>query len=66
MQLEERDRLIADYGLIIVGGDINEKGEVTPRELVSNQAAKVLESAGEGSLGIVNQIFSYFSISNSI
>lgn len=51
MYLEERDRLIADYGLIIVGGEVDEKGEATPRALVSNQSAEVLQSAGEGSLG---------------
>lgn len=50
--LEERDLLIADYGLVIVGGEVDEKGELTPRSLVSAQSAQILESAGEGSLDV--------------
>lgn len=62
--LDERDKLIAEKGLVIVGDDssldeintTNENGTVngtsTPKKaLVSIENAHMLESAGEGSLG---------------
>lgn len=62
--LDERDRLIAEKGLVIIGEDIpldelNTSGETgavngisTPKKaLVSAENAHLLENAGEGSLG---------------
>lgn len=61
-ELEERDRLIAEKGLVIVGDDSPPEDEMngetssrnsTPRKaLVSIENAQLLESAGEGSLGL--------------
>lgn len=65
-ELEERDRLIAEKGLVIVGeevppedgDDVGINGMGTPkRALVSAENAQLLESAGEGSLG---KFFSLF------
>lgn len=63
-ELEERDRLIAEKGLVIVGEDIPDDDHTedsslnncsTPRKaLVSVENAQLLESAGEGSLGKLN------------
>lgn len=61
-ELEERDRLIAEKGLVIVGEDIPDEEHTgdssslnncsTPRKaLVSVENAQLLESAGEGNLG---------------
>lgn len=60
-ELEERDRLIAEKGLVIVGEDVPEEEHTgdsslnncsTPRRaLVSVENAQLLESAGEGNLG---------------
>lgn len=60
--LEERDKLIAEKGLMIVGDDLLEdsvlengviNGVNTPKKaLVTVENAHFLESAGEGSLGI--------------
>nr|CAD7447883.1 unnamed protein product [Timema bartmani] len=61
-QLEERDRLIQEKGLIIVGDDQlssedESVGEDSPkkppkRALVSIESAEMLETAGEGSLDV--------------
>ena len=48
-QLEERDRLIANYGLMIVGGE-DEEGP-SERALVTVETADLLQKVGEGSLG---------------
>ncbi|XP_064613792.1 leucine-rich repeat flightless-interacting protein 2-like isoform X1 [Liolophura sinensis] len=62
--LAQRDKLIQDHGLVIVG---SESGELTLAKnpdangpvvqlgaaLVSPEAAKILEEAGEGSLGVI-------------
>lgn len=54
-ELEERDRLIAEKGLIIVGEEVppSEDGTLQPpkKTLVSAENAQLLESAGDGSLG---------------
>lgn len=63
-ELEERDRLIAEKGLVIVGEDVppeeesiggdpsvNSFNSSTRKALVSLENAQLLESAGEGSLG---------------
>lgn len=61
-ELEERDRLIAEKGLVIVGEDIPDEEQHTGdsslnncntprRALVSVENAQLLESAGEGNLG---------------
>lgn len=62
-ELEERDRLIAEKGLVIVGEDVppDEENSIgdsslnsvsSPRKaLVSVESAQLLENAGEGSLG---------------
>lgn len=63
-ELEERDRLIAEKGLVIVGEDlppdaeqastdsgVNSYNSPTKKALVSLESAQLLESAGEGSLG---------------
>ncbi|VEN59196.1 unnamed protein product [Callosobruchus maculatus] len=55
LELQERDRLIAEKGLVIVGGveeDAGGGGEVVKRALVTADNAKLLESAGEGSLDV--------------
>ncbi|KAJ8978670.1 hypothetical protein NQ317_019106 [Molorchus minor] len=53
-ELEERDRLIAEKGLIIVGEEVppDEDGTVHPpkKVLVSIENAQLLEDAGDGSL----------------
>lgn len=48
-QVEEREKLISNYGLVIVGGE----GEENPSEraLVSAKTAELLQQAGSGSLG---------------
>lgn len=60
-ELEERDRLIAEKGLVIVGEEVTEEdvgdGDAsvvrTPKKaLVSIENAELLENAGEGSLGM--------------
>lgn len=61
-ELEERDKLIAEKGLVIVGENVPEESENcidgnatsrTPKKaLVSIENAELLENAGEGSLGI--------------
>lgn len=68
-ELEERDRLIAEKGLVIVGeavpsdeeeqtvGDSSLNNCSSPRKaLVSMENAQLLENAGEGSLGNSNKI----------
>lgn len=66
-ELLERDRLIAEKGLVIFcedppfddeqSKDTNIKNANTPRKaLVSIENAQLLESAGEGSLGNVGSI----------
>lgn len=60
-ELEERDRLIAEKGLVIVGEDVPDEEHTgdnsvnncsTPKKaLVSVENAQLLESAGEGNLG---------------
>lgn len=64
-ELEERDRLIAEKGLVIVGEDVPPEEEnadagvsnnsngcaIMRRALVSVENAQLLESIGEGSLG---------------
>lgn len=67
-ELEERDRLIAEKGLVIVGEDVADEEHAadssslnncsTPRRaLVSVENAQLLESAGEGSLGKSSVVF---------
>ncbi|GLV32502.1 uncharacterized protein CBL_00788 [Carabus blaptoides fortunei] len=60
-ELEERDRLIAEKGLVIVGEEVTEEdvgdGDAsvvrTPKKaLVSIENAELLENAGEGSLDV--------------
>lgn len=57
-ELEERDRLIAEKGLVIVGEVLSDEDGVgdasrTPKKaLVSIENAELLESAGEGSLDV--------------
>nr|CAI5825046.1 unnamed protein product [Callosobruchus analis] len=54
LELQERDRLIAEKGLVIVGGleeDGGGGGEMK-RALVTADNAKLLEGAGEGSLDV--------------
>lgn len=51
-QLEERDELIAEQGLVIVGGECDDENkEITKRTLVTKEGAALLAGAGEGSLG---------------
>lgn len=52
-ELAERDRLIEEKGLIIVGDDNPpENGDITPKKaLVSVENAELLQKAGEGNLG---------------
>lgn len=56
-ELEERDRLIAEKNLVIVGEEVPplDDGTVLPpkKALVSVENAQLLESAGDGSLGKV-------------
>nr|CAH7731585.1 unnamed protein product [Callosobruchus chinensis] len=54
LELQERDRLIAEKGLVIVGGVVEDGGggEEVKRALVTADNAKLLESAGEGSLDV--------------
>uniref|UniRef100_A0A6M2DLU5 Putative lrrfip family n=1 Tax=Xenopsylla cheopis TaxID=163159 RepID=A0A6M2DLU5_XENCH len=50
-QLDERDELIAEQGLVIVGGECDdETREPTKRTLVTKEGAALLAGAGEGSL----------------
>ncbi|KAK6617936.1 hypothetical protein RUM43_014165 [Polyplax serrata] len=49
-QLEERDRLITNCGLVIVGGD--EGGNSSEKALVSAGTAEALQQAGTGSLDV--------------
>ncbi|XP_049824237.1 leucine-rich repeat flightless-interacting protein 2 isoform X3 [Aethina tumida] len=54
-ELEERDRLIAEKGLVIVGEDSppDEEGATTPRKaLVTAENAQLLREAGDGSLDV--------------
>lgn len=54
-ELEERDRLIAEKNLVIIGEEVpaSEDGTILPpkKALVSVENAQLLESAGDGSLG---------------
>lgn len=54
-ELDERDRLIAEKGLVIVVEEVepSEDGTILPpkKALVSAENAHLLESAGDGSLG---------------
>lgn len=54
-ELEERDRLITEKNLVIIGEEVSpsEDGTILPpkKALVSVENAQLLESAGEGSLG---------------
>lgn len=54
-ELDERDRLIAEKGLVIVGEEVpaDEDGTQHPpkKALVSVENAHLLETAGDGSLG---------------
>lgn len=53
--LLERDRLISEYGLVIV--DCDEDGDGTPkRTLVSAESADLLKQAGSGTLGQFTQM----------
>ncbi|XP_074039909.1 leucine-rich repeat flightless-interacting protein 2 isoform X4 [Leptinotarsa decemlineata] len=55
-ELEERDRLISEKGLVIVGEEVppDEDGTIHPpkKALVSAENAQLLESAGDGSLDV--------------
>jgi hypothetical protein len=57
-QLNERDQLIAEHGLVIIVVE-NEDGSDAKRVLVSNENAKMLEQV-EGSIGMNLYIFFYF------
>ncbi|XP_050166748.1 leucine-rich repeat flightless-interacting protein 2 isoform X9 [Myiozetetes cayanensis] len=55
--LRQRDELIEKYGLVIIpdgtpNGDVNHESVVSAITVVSQEAAQVLESAGEGPLDI--------------
>lgn len=62
-ELEERDRLIAEKNLVIVGEEVPplEDGTILPpkKALVSVENAQLLESAGDGSLGVLINIIYY-------
>lgn len=49
-ELEERDRLIAEKGLVIVCGDPEKEGEPPKKALVHAENARLLEGC-DGSLG---------------
>ncbi|KAJ8927437.1 hypothetical protein NQ314_020107 [Rhamnusium bicolor] len=55
-ELDERDRLITEKGLVIVGEEVppDEDGTIQPpkKALVSLENAQLLESAGDGSLDV--------------
>ncbi|XP_076266643.1 leucine-rich repeat flightless-interacting protein 2 isoform X5 [Rhynchophorus ferrugineus] len=51
-EVEERDRLIAEKGLVIVVGEPDEEGEPPKKALVQADNAKLLEGAGDGSLDV--------------
>lgn len=67
-ELEERDKLIAEKGLVIVGEAVAEDENdavCTPKKaLVSIENAELLENAGEGSLGqfSIQYLIAYFYI----
>ncbi|CAH2005226.1 unnamed protein product [Acanthoscelides obtectus] len=51
-ELQERDRLIAEKGLVIVEGVEEDGSGEVKRALVTAENAKLLETAGEGSLDV--------------
>lgn len=63
-EVEERDRLIAEKGLVIVVGEPDEEGEPPKKALVQADNAKLLEEAGDGSLGKKNIKSTTISLSN--
>ncbi|XP_030749907.1 leucine-rich repeat flightless-interacting protein 2 isoform X4 [Sitophilus oryzae] len=51
-ELDERDRLIAEKGLVLIIGEPGEDGEPPKKALVQADNAKLLEEAGDGSLDV--------------
>lgn len=52
-ELDERDRLIAEKGLVIVGEDCTgEENGLPKKALVSVENAQLLQEAGDGSLDV--------------
>lgn len=71
IELEERDRLITEKGLVIVGEELppSEDGTIQPpkKALVSVDNAQLLNSAGDGSLGkklVLSWILKHFFVLN--
>lgn len=68
-ELEERDRLITEKNLVIVGEEVPplDDGTILPpkKALVSVENAQLLESAGDGSLGKVLTYMFLFNYSST-